>query len=465
MKKMKKPVVLWGLMSVLMSAYLGLKLIGEDQSIYLVGDTTHGHHQIEMACKVCHTEAFGGDDLLQKACLNCHGEEMKSVDDSHPRAKFTDPRNAERVANLDARLCVTCHREHRPEISGPMGVTLPQDFCFHCHSDIAKDRPSHQNLAFDTCASAGCHNFHDNRALYEDFLLKHADEPDLLPVPRVMARKRRPRVFPISDRPPLALNEQDADAGPEIRPDSQLMLEWLGTAHAKNGVNCSDCHRLKDEEGLLQAWQNTPSEANCKACHEGEMKGFLSGKHGMRLASSLKKMKPALAKAVMKNDVADKKIGCMSCHGAHAFDTQKAAVEACLSCHDDEHSRAYLGSPHGVLFKKEMGEADAASRGVSCATCHMPRFVHHEAGSERVRVQHNQNWNLRPNEKMIREVCLNCHGLRFSMDALADPSVLERNFSGRPDRGIPSIDWAKKRMIEKKKKEQEGGRRESSRAL
>ena len=59
------------------------------------------------------------------------------------------------------------------------------DFCVACHSegdqDVRWDRPSHADLAFDTCASAGCHNYHDNRALYEDFLVEHAGGPALAP--------------------------------------------------------------------------------------------------------------------------------------------------------------------------------------------------------------------------------------------------------------------------------------------
>jgi hypothetical protein len=60
-------------------------------------------------------------------------------------------------------------------------------------------------------------------------------------------------------------------------------------------------------------------------------------------------------------------------------------------------------------------------------------------------VQHNQNDNLRPNEKMIRSVCMNCHGLKFSIDALADPELVKRNFIGLPSRHIQSIDMAEAR--------------------
>ena len=58
---------------------------------------------------------------------------------------------------------------------------------------------------------------------------------------------------------------------------------------------------------------------------------------------------------------------------------------------------------------------------------------------------HNQNAYLRPNEKMIRPVCMQCHSLDFAIDALADPKLVENNFNGRPAMHIESIDWAMKR--------------------
>jgi hypothetical protein len=75
----------------------------------------------------------------------------------------------------------------------------------------------------------------------------------------------------------------------------------------------------------------------------------------------------------------------------------------------------------------------------------MPREVHKEFGEEVVRVQHNQSMNLRPNEKMIRTVCMSCHSLAFSLDALADPALIESNFNGLPAQHIPSIEMVLKR--------------------
>jgi len=79
----------------------------------------------------------------------------------------------------------------------------------------------------------------------------------------------------------------------------------------------------------------------------------------------------------------------------------------------------------------------------------MPRTPIKEQDVERTLVQHNQNDNLRPNEKMIRSVCMSCHGLKFSIDALADTRLLKNNFSGKPAIHIKSVDWALNRIQQK----------------
>ncbi|MGN2393421.1 NrfA- nitrite reduction protein, partial [Pelomicrobium sp. G1] len=106
------------------------------------------------------------------------------------------------------------------------------------------ERPTHRGLAFDTCASSGCHNFHDNRALYEDFLVKHAAEPDVLEARRLLRRDFAKVVEALSDYPidryplkPLAAT--DADQGENLRQDLAIKNDWLASAHARSGVNCS----------------------------------------------------------------------------------------------------------------------------------------------------------------------------------------------------------------------------------
>jgi hypothetical protein len=116
-----------------------------------------------------------------------------------------------------------------------------------------------------------------------------------------------------------------------------------------------------------------------------------------------------------------------------------------LNCHADEHSLAFLSSPHGELWVDPTLDYN---KKVTCATCHLPRIESdkRDADGKRLsRVEHNQNATLRPNEKMIRPTCMNCHSLEFSIDALADPELIRNNFNGQPAQHVESIDWALKR--------------------
>jgi hypothetical protein len=456
--------LLWIVISV-SAAGVGLAAIwyGGNRSFFLIGKTTSGHHQIELACDTCHTSVFGGPELLQNACVQCHGAELKAANDSHPQSKFTDPRNAERTAVLDASQCVTCHREHRPGITQAMGVSLPDDFCFKCHQNIGKERPSHKDLAFTTCASAGCHNFHDNRALYMDFLITHAKEPDQLKAQKaVLADFLKSRKDAI--KVPKVLTAADADAPEEYRTAAAIEA-WAVDAHSRSGINCSGCHTDKDAPA---EWIAAPSMATCKGCHADQAQTFVEGKHGMRLREGqfasradplglfserkLTAMTPAQARIPMKAENASFALGCNTCHSPHAYNLNTAKVEACVGCHNDQHTQAYFTTPHYDLFKKEVSGELPKGSGVSCATCHMPITEKRDAQGQRVHfVTHNQNDNLRPNEKMARSACMGCHGLQFTLDSLADPALIARNFKGRSSVHIESIEWAQQRIEERRR--------------
>jgi hypothetical protein len=161
-------------------------------------------------------------------------------------------------------------------------------------------------------------------------------------------------------------------------------------------------------------------------------------------------MTPAQARLPMKADAHGKLLGCNTCHSAHKYDRAAAAVEACIGCHDDAHTKAYFVSPHYDLFKKEKTGQLPPGSGVSCATCHMPAtMTRDDDGSKAIFITHNQNDNLRPNEKMVRSVCGQCHGLQFTLDALADPALVTSNFKGLPTVHVESIEWAQRRAKER----------------
>lgn len=436
---------MWICTTVALATYLGYSMTAPPSYVsrtFLPGETTHGHYQIELSCRSCHTPNMG---VRQESCLECHEAELKQAQDTHPKSKFTDPSNAPLLEVIDARLCTSCHEEHVPERTHPMGLSLPQDYCYQCHQTIVEDRPSHKGLTYNTCATAGCHNFHDNRALYENFLAKHGDGADLLDDPRVDSRNLRERTESILGHPMEQLNPADADAPENVGFDAQLVTEWATSAHATVGVNCSDCHTTYVDDDDSSRWSATVEYQQCESCHSGEVQGFLAGRHGMRLAAGLTPMSPAMARLPMREEsiLSHRHVTCNACHRDHRFDTEFAAVEACLQCHDDDHSRAYKQSSHYRLWQDEQLGETADGIGVSCATCHMPRLRDSQFGVAGVVVQHNQNDNLRPNEKMIRSACMNCHGLQYSLDSLADDNLIHRNFNGSPAETVRSIEMVK----------------------
>lgn len=451
---MKKIIwLLWIIISAALLGYLSYQLwISDEQSEFLIGDSTYGHYQIELSCDSCHTDAFGGTEVIQDACTNCHAQELKDARDSHPKKKFTDPRDAHRLEILDARYCVTCHTEHQQERTHPMGVTIPEDYCYHCHKEVGEERPSHKDLPYDSCASAGCHNYHDNRALYERFLVDNANQPWLTEIAEIGQRNHAHYSAPKNN------SHSDKVVAYALYPKDHP--DWLQTSHGQAGVNCESCHA--GTENNQDIWVKKPGVEQCQSCHQRETQGFLAGKHGMRLASGNTSFNKAITpqeSSLMFNESAlSSEHGCTACHGAHEFNPQFASTEACLTCHNDDHSKNFLTSPHANI-------SGSTENSVTCATCHMPRIKSPHDGtvivntlsteniltknnSENISVttvEHNQNLMLRPNEKLIRPVCMQCHSLEFSIDALADKTLIKNNFNGRPSEHIPSIDWALER--------------------
>ncbi len=433
----------WITLTVGLIAYFGFGLFAsEDKSNFLIGETSHGHFQIEMTCDTCHTSAFGGQDVLQDACTNCHAEELEEAHDSHPKKKFTDPREAYRIEILDARYCISCHSEHQKEQTREMGVTLPDDYCYHCHEDIGNERESHADLPFDSCASAGCHNFHDNRALYENFLTENSGQAWV----KEIALLSKTNATDNQKEKPISLNNSLYQDKIVEFPD--ISDHWQASSHASAGVDCGGCH----QQGEQNLWIEKPSITQCENCHKNEVKTFTQGKHGMRLAPSLaNELSPITtgeSTMTFHPDSINTTHGCNTCHSSHEFNPQTAAVDSCINCHADEHTLAYENSKHAALWNLEISNDAPPGSGVSCASCHMPRIKTKSGNKTIVSVQHNQNWNLRPNEKMIRSVCMECHSLEFSIDALADKELVRNNFSEKPGIHIESIDWALKRAKE-----------------
>ncbi len=405
---------------------LSVAFISGRRSFLMPGVTSDGHHLFDQDCNACHT-AFAG--VGNASCVACHEAEL--TEDSHAVSLFADPRWAADLARLDATRCVTCHREHRVATAG---VTVPREFCYPCHDDVAARRPDHRTLAPASCGDAGCHNYHDNARLNRAFLVRHLREPAVLPGYRLPDRWL-PATPPgarerAASRPSAALVAAVAACGQTTA--GAIQAAWAGSAHARLGVDCDDCHLQPSRRLRLH-----PGAEACTRCHAGEVAGFGNGLHGVRTRLGLPPLTPAEARLAMKPPTGRPvALGCSSCHDPHTADTRPAAVEACLRCHDDRHSRLFKGSPHATLGDPLTDPERPGPRTVTCATCHMPRRAIRREGRPWTTVDHDNTANLHPNDRMAGEVCSHCHGFELSLAAVLDRRLIANNFRGRPARGL-----------------------------
>lgn len=423
---MKKLWVIWGIAAAILTGFLTWAMFADyspplaglvaAKTVFLPGKTTAGHYLIQEQCTLCHTP-FNG--VTNAACLSCHQAELMKGGDSHRSAVFSGPK-AVQLVTMDVRQCALCHKEHRPEITQTGGVTVAPQFCQSCHPRVRETRGTHVDFTFDMCR--GCHNFHDNSATNEKFLERHAHEsPTFLPVPWPRAARAKPL------RRTLTESEQDAPAS--LATTAEIRREWASSAHARGGVNCSGCHAAPNSQ-QAPLWVDKPSHQACAECHREAVDGFLQGQEGMRLAHNLSPLVPGMARLPMHVKASQQGLTCTACHAAHLPDRRAASVSACLGCHNDSHTLAYAKSSHARLWEQEQQGRIPAGQGVSCASCHFPRQAGHDHAA--ATVQHNVSANLRPNQKMLESVCMRCHGVPFSLDALADRPLIERNFVGSP---------------------------------
>jgi predicted CXXCH cytochrome family protein len=397
---------------------LSAAFLGAGRKVFLPGTTSDGHHLFEESCRSCH-DPFRG--VAAARCVACHGSDR--APDTHPPALFDDPRWASALARQDVRECVTCHGEHRRAHGG---VTTDSGFCFPCHDDVPAKRASHASFGPASCGRAGCHNYHDNSALNVAFLARHAAEPDLLDT-----REGLEREVPALRAPPGVRFPPREPYGPD------LVARWQGSAHAAAGAGCPDCHESKEH-----GFRRQPSDEPCARCHAHEDQTFRAGKHGVRRAAGLSDLAPAAARLPMRQP-APQHLGCSTCHDAHSVDTRRAAVDACLSCHDDAHSRAFLESPHGRALEQAPKGARPAADAVTCATCHLPRVETEREGMPHVGVDHDNTRTLRRPDRVAKRVCMRCHGLPMALASLLDPRLVANNFNGRPARTAEAVDMVR----------------------
>ena len=211
---------------------------------------------------------------------------------------------------------------------------------------------------------------------------------------------------------------------------------WQASAHAFNQVNCSSCHQ--DEQ--TKAFVAQPNYESCQSCHEQAVDTFLLGKHGIRLLEGETPLTPDLARLPMQPDAHGLQMTCGTCHDVHSVNTVQAATDACLTCHSDSHSLNYTNSRHAELFGADRSLPRPSASSVSCATCHLPRHQTTLGDRSITLVNHNNTYTLLPRDRMVQEVCMNCHGVEYSYNSIFDDALVEANFDQPPTLSLETFD-------------------------
>ena len=215
----------------------------------------------------------------------------------------------------------------------------------------------------------------------------------------------------------------------------QLTERWQNSSHALADVNCTSCHQDEKTKEIV----GRPTHESCQSCHQAQVETFLLGKHGIRLHEGESTLTPALAHLPMKAEALNKPMNCNACHDVHSVNTRHAAVEACLSCHNDTHSLNYKNSQHAKLLFAEGQLPRPSEQSTTCATCHLPRQTV-EGGESRVIVNHNNTFTLKPRDRMVKEVCMNCHGMEYAYNSIFDDALVESNFARPPTQTLETLE-------------------------
>ncbi|MFK8186674.1 MAG: cytochrome c3 family protein [Phormidesmis sp.] len=221
---------------------------------------------------------------------------------------------------------------------------------------------------------------------------------------------------------------------------SEINQQWSSSVHALNDVNCASCHQDSETKAFVAA----PTHESCQSCHENSVDTFLLGKHGIRLYEGKSPLTPKLARLPMQHDAFDKQMDCNACHNVHTVNTMQASVDACLTCHNDNHSLNYKNSKHAkAVFASVESNSELPRPGdemVTCATCHLPRVAQKKGEATLVKVNHNNTYNLKPQDRMVGDVCMNCHGVEYSYNSIFDDELVEANFDRAPTLSHQSFD-------------------------
>jgi hydroxylamine dehydrogenase len=266
------------------------------------------------------------------------------------------------------------------------------------------------------------------------------------------------------------------------RTQYSIVHEYEMSAHAKQGVNCLDCHKptagqeQEDHHGFTISKKLTAG--NCRSCHESIYQQFLHSRHAAPAWAAIYGEKGLTAEQVNFSETyqpggtrrpphpfvqleggsamtsgceqchsigrpnTDGTIGtCTACHTRHTSSVRIARLpSSCAQCHmgpDHSQIEIYEESKHGVMFQAQerLLNLDAEPKKLTtrdmfvptCATCHMSGInglgVTHDPSERLSYYLANAISEKRPNaannQAKMKQICSQCH----------TPALIDRVYS------------------------------------
>ncbi len=181
---------------------------------------------------------------------------------------------------------------------------------------------------------------------------------------------------------------EDSCIGCHRHNNSQLVVQWMSSAHFTAGVDCESCHG--SDHSVMFAKDGDVSPLVCASCHEAAYREFARSHHAGAEASMLASARFQIAPASIQRlgceschaigkTYDDGGVGqCNACHSAHRYSVQEAREpHACQGCHmgpDHPQIEAWEASKHGIVYAAVQDEEIAPT----CATCHLGGETGHD---------------------------------------------------------------------------------------
>jgi hydroxylamine dehydrogenase len=257
-----------------------------------------------------------------------------------------------------------------------------------------------------------------------------------------------------------------------IRTQYSIVHEYEMSTHARNGINCLECHKpapgqeKMDHHGFVISAKLTAG--NCRQCHESIYQQFLRSRHAAPAWAAVYGEKGLTPEQVNFSEIyqpggtrrppnalaqlegpsaqasgcqqchsvgkpnSDGTIGtCTACHTRHTSSVRIARLPTtCGQCHmgpDHSQIEIYEESRHGILFQAQerLLNLDAPPKTLTtrdmfvptCSTCHMSGIngigVTHDPSERLSYYLANAITDKRPNfapaQAKMKQVCSQCH--------------------------------------------------------